>query len=237
MLTAPIFSSRSIPVQIRVLITLILSLLVTPLHLGTAEVDPANLIQFVSKIAIETTVGATLGLGVMLILSGVQLAGELISQISGSRMGDSFNPTFNESVAIFSQLLDLVTMAVFLIIGGHRMMMDSLLDTFRSLPPGKAFIESGILDTIIDLTTQSFVFGIRASAPAVVALMLSQLVMGLISRTLPQLNVLVIGFNLNAMITLGVLAFSIGMIALLFQDGIEPALEQIRQLYHVSQAS
>ena len=126
MLTAPIFSSRSIPVQIRVLITLILSLLVTPLHIGAAEVDPANLIQLISTIAIETTIGATLGLGVMLILSGVQLAGELISQISGSRMADSFNPTFNESVAIFSQVLDLVTVAVFLIIGGHRMMMDSL---------------------------------------------------------------------------------------------------------------
>jgi flagellar biosynthetic protein FliR len=96
------------------------------------------------------------------------------------------------------------------------------------MPPGEARFSENILTMLLELTTQSFVLGIRAAAPVLVALLLSVLVLGLISRTLPQLNVLAVGFSLNSMIMLATMAISLGAIAWLFQQEAGAALESIR---------
>jgi flagellar biosynthetic protein FliR len=75
------------------------------------------------------------------------------------------------------------------------------------------------------LLTESFSLGIRAAAPAMVALLLVTLIMGIISRTLPQLNVMSFGFGISALATLGALWVSVGSIAWVFQEQLEPALE------------
>ena len=74
---------------------------------------------------------------------------------------------------------------------------------------------------------ESFSLAVRGAAPAMVALLLATVVLGLISRTLPQLNILAIGFGLNAMATFLVLAVSLGTIAWLFQEQLDPAVEAI----------
>src|SRR5262249_17382331 len=76
-----------------------------------------------------------------------------------------------------------------------------------------------------NLLTQSFVLGIRAAAPAMVALLLSTLVLGFISRTLPQLHILAFGFSLSALVTFCTLAVSLGTMAWIFQQQIGPAVE------------
>ena len=118
-------------------------------------------------------------------------------------------------------------------------MLGGLLDTFSTVPPGGGvamFVGTanggsgpGLLeplkDAIVVLIAQSFHLAIRASAPVVAAVLLATLVLGLISRTLPQLNVMVVGFGLNAMITFGVLFLSLGAALLVFQDQIAPTLQ------------
>ena len=83
------------------------------------------------------------------------------------------------------------------------------------------------------LIAQSFHVAIRAAAPVVTAVLLATLVLGLISRTLPQLNVMVVGFGLNAMITFGVMFLSLGATLLVFQDQIVPTLQILFQTLHV----
>ncbi len=79
-------------------------------------------------------IGLVLGLGIKILLAGIQLAGQIISQLSGLALADVFQPNLGTTVPVFSQLLLYVTLAVFVVLGGHRMVMAALLDTFAVLP-------------------------------------------------------------------------------------------------------
>jgi flagellar biosynthetic protein FliR len=157
------------------------------------------------------------------------LAGQIIGQLGGMALADIFNPGFDASVPILSQILYLTTLAIYVIIGGHRLLLVGLLSTLDSIPPGSVGLPTSIAGAMTTLLAESFSLGIRVAAPATVALLLATAVMGLISRTLPQLNILAFGFGLNALVTLALLSVSLGGMAWIFQEQLEPALETMLQ--------
>jgi flagellar biosynthetic protein FliR len=128
-----------------------------------------------------------------------------------------------------AHLLYLTTLAVFLLIDGHRYLMGALLDTFATIPPGGGRLPATLPETIAALLTESFSLGIRAAAPAMSALLLATVLLGLISRTIPQINVMVVGFGVNSLITLGMLAISLSSMVFVFQDAFTPAIDEIIQ--------
>ena len=224
-MTAPIYGTQDVPVRVRALLAVALALLITPMYAGTRVEDPGTLPNYLVYLGGEALVGLLLGLGVMILFSGVQVAGQIISQLSGMALADVFSPGFDANVPLFSQLLYFVTMAVFVLTNGHRLVMAALLDTFHSIPPGAGGLSGSVVETLTTIVTQSFVLGIRAGAPVMTALLLSTLVLGLISRTLPQLNIIAVGFGLNSLVTLGGLFLALGTIAWVFQEQVEPMLE------------
>ena len=227
LMSAPIFGTNDIPMRVRAFLAIALALLVTPLQVSHKAALPASLVDLGILMALELVIGLILGLGITLLLSGIQIAGQIISQIAGVQLADVINPTFDASVPIFSQLMFYVTMAVFVISGGHRQVMEALLDTFVSMPPGQALVPESIVEVFTELLTQSFVLGIRAAAPTMTALLLATLVLALLSRTLPQLNLMAVGFGLSSMVTLGTLMVTLGIAAWAFQEQTEPALQSL----------
>lgn len=229
LMTAPIFGTQVLPRRIRALLAVAMSLLVTPAFLGTSMPAVENTVEYGRLLVNEALVGLLMGLGVNILFSGIQVAGQVVSQLSGLSLADVFSPGFEEDVSIFSQLFYFVTLAVFVAVGGHRIMTQALLDTFAAAPPGHAALGTSFVEVLVGILTQSFALGIRAAAPLMVALLLSNLVLGLISRTLPQINVIAVGFGLNAMLALGVLFLSIGAAAWTFQDPTVDVLQHIRE--------
>jgi flagellar biosynthetic protein FliR len=226
-MTTPLFGSQDIPVRVRALLAVSLSLLITPLQLGRPAVILSTLPEYLVTIGGELIVGMTLGLGVRILLGGVQVAGQIVSQMSGMSLADVFSPGFEDNVPLVSELMYLVTLVVLVLSGGHRIMMEAMLDTFVALPPGQGGFSSGVLDALILILSESFVLGVRAAAPMLISLFMATLVLGLISRTLPQLNVLAVGFGLNSLVTIGGLLLSLGGLAWIFAGQLEPALAHL----------
>lgn len=231
-LAGPPLGSPDSPPQFRALLAFALAVLLTPGQLAAAAVWPASLLGYLLLAGAELLLGLTLGFGASLLFSGVQLAGQIVSQMSGMSLGSVFNPGVDDSIPLFSQLFYLVALSIFLILGGHRMVMAGLLGTFAALPLGSVSPLEGSLagslgEMVVTLLTQSFSLGFRTAAPATLALLLASLVMGVISRTLPQLNVMAFGFGLNALTTFAILSISLGGMAWLFQDEIEPAVQTV----------
>ncbi len=224
-MTAPIFGSQTVPVRVRAFLAVAISLVITPSLWGRSLARPTSTIDYGLLIGSELLVGLALGLGVLILFSGVQVAGQFLGQMSGMALADVFDPSFDSNASIFSTVLFYVTMAVFVLIGGHRLVLGTLLDTFAALPPGDATLGQSVSEALVALTQQSFSVGIRATAPVITALLLATLVMGLISRTLPQLNILSFGFGLNSLILLATLLFSLSGVAWAFQHQVEPALD------------
>jgi flagellar biosynthetic protein FliR len=228
MLAAPIFSSLPLPRQAKAFFAVGIALVVTPLYLNTSLPPVSNLATYGRLMLNEVLVGLLLGFGVAILFSGVQVAGQIASQLSGISLADVFNPAFDESNSAFTQLFYYLTMAVFVAIGGHRLMIEGLLDTFAWSPPGHAALGDSFVTTLADLLTQSFSLGIRSVAPLLVALSLATLFMGLVSRTVPQLNIIAIGFSVNSLLMLGLTALTLGSIAWTFQEPVVDAIHQLQ---------
>jgi flagellar biosynthetic protein FliR len=226
-MTAPVFSSLGLPRQVRAYLAVALALIVTPAYVSTSLPPVASLAAYARLLANEALIGLLLGLGVNVLFAGILVAGQIVSQLSGLSLADVFNPGFEESSPVFSQLFYFLALAVFIAIGGHRILTEALLETFAWAPPGHAMLGDTYVDALVELMSQSFVLGVRAAAPLLIALSLSTLVLGLVSRTLPQLNVIAIGFGLNSFLTLGMTLLTLGAVAWTFQ---EPTIDAIRTL-------
>lgn len=231
---APIFGSKTAPMQFRALLAVALSLLVTPLYWQTEIQYPGNVLNLGVMLGRETLVGLALGLGITILFSGLQLTGQVIGQMSGMSLGDVFDPQTESNVTVFAQLMDLVTLSVFVLIGGHRQVMGALLNTFEWMPPGSAGFSDNLVGALSEVTAQSFVLGARASIPLMLSLLLSVIIMGLISRTLPQLNVMAVGFGLNSLVVLAVLSVTLGSIAWVFQEQVAATLDTLRDGLNVT---
>ena len=122
---------------------------------------------------------------------------------------------------------------MFVLIGGHRIVLSGLLDSFRWMPPGTVGFSGTAASCVAEILTQSFLLGIRTAAPTVVALFSTLLLMGLIGRTLPQLNVLAVGLGFNSIVTLAVMSITLGAVSWLFQDHFEAALSSVWKMFDV----
>ncbi len=247
LIASPVFGSTQAPATVRALISLALAALIMPSQWFATLPYPGSLLVYVLVIGSELVIGLVLGMGISILLGGIQMAGDMVSRVGGLTLSEIFDPTTSSNVPLFSQLLGLLSTALFMILGGHRMLLGGLLDTFSAIPPGGGVAmffgtgdgasDPGFLASLVQmfllLITQSFHVAIRAAAPVVTAVLLATLVLGLISRTLPQLNVMVVGFGLNAMITFGVMFISLGATLLVFQDQIVPTLQILFQTLHI----
>lgn len=227
-LTAPVFGSRNAPMQVRALLAIGIAMLITPLYWQTPISPPQNVLQLLVLVAGEAVIGLALGMGVMLLFSSMQIAGHMIGQMAGMQLADVFDPELRTQVPLFAQLLDAVALAVFLTLGGHRQVMDALLETFAWLPPGQLeALPKELAPAMAEVMQVALITSIRLAAPVVAALMVSMLVMGFISRTLPQLNVFVIGFNLNAFVLLATLSICLGSMVWAFEDQVASVIELV----------
>ena len=212
-ITSPIIGTTDIPPQVRVLFGLAVSVLIAPTQFAHAAAQPNDLVDLAIVVVEEAAIGIVLGLGVTMFLSGVSLAGQVIAQMGGIALADVYNPGLDTSLPLFSQLLYLVAMAIYVLMGFHRMLLAGLLNTFESMPPGTAALPDSILEVFITLLAASFDLGLRVAAPATVALLLATVILGLVSRALPQLNIMALGFGANIMVTFAALLISFGALA------------------------
>jgi flagellar biosynthetic protein FliR len=224
---APVLGAASAPMRVRALLAIGVSAMITVVFWSTHVPEPANLLQLLVLAAKEAAWGLALGLGVAILFAGLQATGQLLGEMSGMQLADAIDPTFNINTPLFGQLLNLTALAAFVLIGGHRQVMAALLDSFSAMPPGSAWFSDGLATALIDVTGQSFQLGVRAAAPVLTAVLLATLILGFVNRTLPQLNVMAVGFSLNAIIALAALAISLGAVVWVFQDQIIPFLDAL----------
>lgn len=227
MVTAPIYGTPEVPRQVRALVAFAVAMLLLPSQWHVSPPTPPNLPAYGLLVGGELLLGVFIGLGVTVLFTGIQLSGELIGRIGGLMVADVFDPGIDTSVPLLSRLMFLVALAVFLCLGGHRVVFGALLDTFAAVPPGRAGVPDSLTEGFVVLLSRSFALGMRAAAPVAAALLLATLLMGLIGRTLPQLNILIVGFGFNAMLTFGALMLTLGAAVWALQDMLAPGLETL----------
>ncbi len=229
MMTPPT-RSTSVPKRVRAFIAITIAALVAPLAITHATPMPADLLNIVVAMAGELILGILLGSVVMLAFASLQLAGQTVGHLAGYDSVMGVDPSGDEEMPVISSMLGWLAMAIFIIIGGHRQLLECCLQSLTHYPVGSVQFQASWLDELDGVMRHTFVIGIRAAAPMATALLLANLVTGLLARTLPQLNVLAIGFNINALAMLTLLSVSMGGMAWVFQNELYVWLESCARI-------
>ena len=225
-LLAPIFGSTAIPRIVKVMLVLGLSLCVYPMLvgkgvtstgiLGSVAGGQVSIWSLASAVAVELLMGYVVGYCASLPLIGMQLSGQIIDQQMGVSAGGVFNPELDAEAGVVGQLLFMSGLAVFLMVGGHHAVMLTLVGSFELVPvgrfaaPGSAVEIGHTLDLVLGLLTVIFEMAIRIAAPMLCILFLLRIAMGFIGRTVPQMNILSVGFIFYIIVGLIVLVVGVG---------------------------
>ncbi len=232
-MTAPIFGSRAVPLKIRIGVAVVLTLTAFPLiDASSIEVSDTGLIF--GAIFSEIVIGALLGLGVMIMFAAAQMVGTVIGQMAGLQIAETLDPLTGQKSSPVSQMFGILSLAAFALVGGPELVVSATLDTFVHLPLGTQLHSENVLTLVTELLQQSLILTLRGVAPAVAALMISTLVIGLLSRTYPQMNLLGLGLSSNLMVMLLAVFFTLGGSVWLFVDDLDQFISIISNSMHES---
>ena len=218
-LTAPILGSRSVPLKFRLLLSGLISVAAFPL--ATA---PSNALtstgQIFNAFSSEVVIGVMLGLGVMIMFVAAQAAGSVIGQMAGIQWASQTEGITGEPLTPISQLFGMISLAAFALMGGPELVLSALLDTCVHLPLGASLRSTDVIALLTQLLQQSFLLTLRGVGPAVAALLISTIVIGLVSRTYPQMNMLGVGLNSNQFVMFLAVFLTLGGCVWLFVDDL-----------------
>lgn len=231
---APVFGGSDIPMQIRALFAFSLSLLIMPSQWFLEVQEPNCLTAFVLFIAAELLIGLTIGIGINTLFTALNMAGDMIGRIGGLTSAQLFDPVSGEQVPILGRFMNMLAIAVFACAGGLRVLIGALLDTFETIPVGSGLVRISVAESLIAITSVTFGVAFRIAAPATLAIIVSMLVMGILGRTLPQLNLMSVGFGLNAMIMYMIVFLTLGTAMWCFQERVVYVMEVVFNSFHTT---
>ena len=235
MFSSPIFTATMSPMPFRY----IFAVMLTVCSLGVIKTESIPLIYFDEVIFIaaiclrELIIGVALGFISALPLYALRVAGEQIGSVIGFSMAQIMDPTTQQETSILGQLHFLVAMWFYFRWNGHLLMVQALIETLKLVPPGQiSLFPSG--DLSLGTWLQNlFILGMRIVIPYYCALVLSDVGLGFLARTVPQMNIFVVGLPVTVMLGFMVLAavlpLTMDLIFNNFERWIEFAIGIVRQ--------
>ena len=214
----PILGSRLVPLTVKAATALVLALILTPLALGRAEV-PQDVWAFFLAAAPEALLGMALAFFVRLVFAGIQFGGQLLGFQMGFGVANVIDPATGVQAPVLSQLAYLLALLLFLLFDMHHFFLWGLGESFKVLPLGALRVEPSLFDFLARQGGVVFSLGLKIMAPALAILLLVQIALGIVTRFVPQINVMIVSFPL----TIGVGLFFFGLTLQILGDILAPA--------------
>ena len=223
----PVYFSGQAPAPIKAGLTIAISLVLFPI-LGpfVTEVD-FNPPSFLLLIINETLLGTMIGLIARFIFTSVEFGGTVIGYQMGFAAANIFDPQNQRQTALISQFQNVYAIFLFLALDIHHYFIRTAARSYELLPPGNLNFGGEAIPYLIELSSRMFILGAQFSAPVLVILLLSGLILGILARVFPQLNVFLLSFPLNIGISLVVIGLTLGVVKMLLSREFDMLPERI----------
>lgn len=222
--TAPVLGNRAVPIRFRVILAIGLTSITFPL-ISAANATPIPVDGWMNAVFAELTVGFSLGLGISLVFAAARMTGTVIAQMASIPILEGID----DSSSPVGHMFGMLSIAAFALMNGPELLIASTLDTFVQLPLGTSLETQATADLLIEMLRQSFLLTLRGVAPAVAAMMVSTIVIALISRNYPQINLLSLGLSSNVSMMMIAIFFTLGGCVWLFVDDMQSVLGVIQE--------
>jgi len=197
---APPFSFSGIPLRIKGMLAVALSLVVAP-RVGTAATQSLDTGVFFLSLLMQLVIGALLGFLVMMVFAAVQSAGNLVDLFAGFQMSQAYDPQMNLNGAQMTRLMQMVALGLLFVSGGAELVLGGLFRSFDALPV-TGMLDQSAGDRLLPGLGATFLAAVQIAGPIVVVLFLADVGLGLLTRVAPALNAFQLGYPLKILITL-----------------------------------
>jgi len=236
MLAAPLFGSTRIPRRVKVMLALVIAAgLVNGVTVPPQLPDTTLLLAF--GIGGELIFGLLMGLGASLTFIAIHWAGEIMGQQMGFNMAASFDPQFGSGSSLVGDLYFMLALVVFLTIRGHHALIEGLASSFKSLPLLAAGIDANLFNVFLGLVTGATVLAIKLSAPMLISMLVVDLALGFIGKTMPQINVMNTGVTIRSIGGMAILIVGLALATSVFTESLIEGLNTITQLWSTAGAA
>jgi flagellar biosynthetic protein FliR len=222
-LSLPLLGSRNLPAQLKVLLILMLGVALYPLVQIQQVVIPQRLGHLGLVVVSEMLIGLTIGFVAQILFAGIQLGGELISQQMGLNIATIFDPHNAQQVSLITHFQYVLAMLMFLSGSAHHWFIIAMAESLQSIPLAGLSASGAVLPVILTLLGKACVIAIQLAAPVSIALLLATLVLGVMARLVPQLNVFMLSFPATLGLGLVMLALALPFV----MGGIQLAFGQL----------
>lgn len=225
---APLFSSKQVPTRVRTVVACAMAIGLTPLALHGQHV-PNDALAIGALVLKELLVGLAFALSLAILFAAIESAGALLDVLVGFSFGAVLNPFSGNQTAVLAQLYGLVALAIFLVIGGDGWLLRGLARTYELVPLTAAPKIASLAQGVVAAFSTIFTSALEVAAPVLLAVVVTDVAFGVVSRVVPQLNVFGVGFPVKVLVALLVVAAALPFTAGWVSDQIGASVAQALQ--------
>ncbi|WP_310598937.1 flagellar biosynthetic protein FliR [Desulfobulbus sp.] len=234
LLTAiPAFTGNQIAGRIKIGLAVVTTLLLFPAMAPYTPQAPIAMTWFGVLLINEVLIGILIGLVTQMIFAAVSFGGTVIGYQMGFSAANIFDPQTSQQLSLMSQFANILALLVFLTLDMHHFFFRAIVESFILLPPGPLDFSSGAVDHLMAQASHMFELGVKFSAPVLALLLLTNLVLGILARVFPQLNVFMLSFPLNIGIAFVVIGLTFSATFSVLRREFDTMGENILTLLHL----
>jgi flagellar biosynthetic protein FliR len=179
----------------------------------------------------ELVFGLLMGLGLSLAFIAITWAGEIIGQQMGMTLAETFDPQFGHGGSLVGDLYFMLTLIIFLLINGHHAVVQGLAASFDALPLLGTGIDRGIFDLFTGLLTSATVLAVKVAAPMLVTMLVVDVALGFIGKSVPQINVMNAGLTLRSGLGIAVLVVGLMLTSEVMRDALFESVTAVTDVW------
>lgn len=231
--SAPILGNKQVPVRIKIGLSMLLALVMAPVLPAQPNIELASAMGFIVLIQ-QMLAGLAIGFSMRLVFTAIEMAGDIAGMQMGLGFASFYDPINASNMPVIAQFLGIITALIFLAIDGHLYVLAILADSFQVFPISVTTPSAAALHTLAAWGGSIFTYALQLSMPLIAALMITNLALGILTRSAPQLNLFAIGFPITLAVGFATLALTLPYLAPLLDHithaGLDTALKAMQQL-------
>jgi flagellar biosynthetic protein FliR len=198
----PIFGSNNIPTLIKIIFSIALTIFITAFYEINIINFPLKTFDYILFLLIELFIGLTLSVMLRCILGGIQLSAQIAGFQMGLSMASIMDPATGAQSVVLGEFIYIIAVLLFFITNAHHFLIITLFESFKIINPGHIIMNHHIVEIVLETIKDMFILSIKLLAPVIVILLFIQIAFGILAKTSPQLNIIVISFAVNIIVGL-----------------------------------
>jgi flagellar biosynthetic protein FliR len=232
MTVAPIFGHRNVPAMLKIGLILVISIVLLPTLSNTPVEMPKELFAMTAVMVKEVAAGLAFGFTSLLLFIAVQFAGDIIGLQMGFGIVNVIDPNSQAQVPLIGQFQFLLAMLIFLSLNGHHLLLSAMIGSFKVVPLGQITFSQLTGEILVRSTVDVIALAIKLGAPCIVTLFLLDVSLGIVARTVPQMNIFIVGFPLKISVGLMMMGVSLPIVGYVFSKLLQGLNSNLNNLIY-----